>query len=76
MACGRGWSRRTASCDFSLARRSSPRLQVLSTYIARRGALKGVNVLELGSGTGLVGLAAAFLGANVVITDQAFVIIV
>lgn len=33
-------------------------------------------MLELGSGTGLVGLAAAFLGANVVITDQAFVVIV
>ncbi|KAF7792122.1 hypothetical protein EIP86_003152 [Pleurotus ostreatoroseus] len=48
-----------------------PAGQVLSSYIARRGSLKGKSVLELGSGTGLVGLVAAALGANVVITDQA-----
>jgi NhaP-type Na+/H+ or K+/H+ antiporter len=31
-------------------------------------------VLELGSGTGLVGLVAGYLGACVCITDQAYVI--
>jgi Lysine methyltransferase len=31
-------------------------------------------VLELGSGTGLVGLVAGYLGARVCITDQAYVI--
>ena len=30
-------------------------------------------MLELGSGTGLVGLVAGMLGANVWITDQAYV---
>ena len=50
-------------------------LQVLARYIARRGlgSLAGRNVLELGSGTGLVGLVAAHLGARVWITDQACV---
>lgn len=48
--------------------------QVLSAYIARRGSLKGRNVLELGSGTGLVGLVSGELGARVWITDQAFVL--
>lgn len=47
-------------------------LQVLARYIARRGkALQGLNVLELGSGTGLVGLVAGYFGARVYITDQA-----
>ena len=50
--------------------------KVLASYIARRGsALEGLNVLELGSGTGLVGLVAGYLGARVCITDQAYVII-
>ena len=31
-------------------------------------------MLELGSGTGLVGLVAGYLGARVCITDQAYVI--
>jgi hypothetical protein len=49
-------------------------LQVLASYIERRGfALQGMNVLELGSGTGLVGLVAGHLGARVCITDQAYV---
>jgi len=49
-------------------------LQVLACYIARRGlALQGTNVLELGSGTGLVGLVAGYLGAHVCVTDQAYV---
>jgi hypothetical protein len=48
-------------------------LQVLARYIARRGkALQGLNVLELGSGTGLVGLTAGYFGARVYITDQAW----
>ncbi|KAL7282076.1 hypothetical protein ACG7TL_003545 [Trametes sanguinea] len=45
--------------------------QVLASYISRRGSLQGKNVLELGSGTGLVGLVAGKLGARVWITDQA-----
>lgn len=36
-------------------------------------SLAGKNVIELGSGTGLVGLMAALLGAKVWITDQALV---
>ncbi|KAI0079721.1 S-adenosyl-L-methionine-dependent methyltransferase [Panus rudis PR-1116 ss-1] len=48
-----------------------PAGEVLSSYVARRGSLKRKRVLELGSGTGLVGLAAAILGASVWITDQA-----
>lgn len=49
-------------------------LKVLACYIARRGfALQGTNVLELGSGTGLVGLVAGYLEARVCITDQGYV---
>ncbi|EPS95878.1 hypothetical protein FOMPIDRAFT_1032670 [Fomitopsis schrenkii] len=48
-----------------------PAGEVLSRYIARRGSLEGQTVLELGSGTGLVGLVAGKLGAEVWITDQA-----
>ncbi|KZT74572.1 hypothetical protein DAEQUDRAFT_761413 [Daedalea quercina L-15889] len=48
-----------------------PAGEVLSRYIARRGSLEGSTVLELGSGTGLVGLVAGKLGADVWITDQA-----
>ncbi|KAI0291925.1 putative methyltransferase-domain-containing protein [Multifurca ochricompacta] len=49
-----------------------PAGEVLARYIARRGhALQGLNVLELGSGTGLVGLVAGYLGAHVCVTDQA-----
>ncbi|KAI0721925.1 putative methyltransferase-domain-containing protein [Cerioporus squamosus] len=44
---------------------------VLGSYIARKSSLRGKNVLELGSGTGLVGLVAGALGAHVWITDQA-----
>ncbi|CCL99165.1 uncharacterized protein FIBRA_01180 [Fibroporia radiculosa] len=47
-----------------------PAGEVLSQYIARRGSLQGKTVLELGSGTGLVGLVAGILGASVWITDQ------
>jgi predicted nicotinamide N-methyase len=50
-------------------------MQVLSNYIAFRGAgyLEGKKIVELGSGTGLVGLVAGALGGTVWITDQAFV---
>ncbi|KAI0637751.1 putative methyltransferase-domain-containing protein [Trametes polyzona] len=48
-----------------------PAGEVLASYIARKGSLKGKTVLELGSGTGLVGLVAGKLGAQVCITDQA-----
>jgi predicted nicotinamide N-methyase len=49
-----------------------PAGQVLAAYLAKRGPeyLKG-NILELGSGTGLVGLVAGILGGRVWITDQA-----
>lgn len=51
----------------------SDRSQVLSSYLLQRGrsSAKDKTVLELGSGTGLVGLVAAYLGAeHVWITDQ------
>ena len=51
-------------------------IQVLAEYIAGLGCqfMKGKTVLELGSGTGLVGLVSGALGAETVwITDQAFV---
>ncbi|KAG7097232.1 hypothetical protein E1B28_004603 [Marasmius oreades] len=51
-----------------------PAGQILSNYLFTKGStyLRGKNVLELGSGTGLVGLFASLLGPNHVwITDQA-----
>lgn len=48
-----------------------PAGEVLSRYLARRGSLMGQQAIELGSGTGLVGLVAGLLGADeVVVTDQ------
>ncbi|KAG8716329.1 hypothetical protein FRC11_004096 [Ceratobasidium sp. 423] len=48
-----------------------PAGEVLSRYLARGGSLAGQRAIELGSGTGLVGLVAGLLGAEeVVITDQ------
>ncbi|CDO74096.1 hypothetical protein BN946_scf185043.g146 [Trametes cinnabarina] len=48
-----------------------PAGEVLASYISRTASLDGKTVLELGSGTGLVGLVAGKLGARVCITDQA-----
>ena len=51
----------------------SGRSQILSSYLLQRGpsSLKDKTVLELGSGTGLVGLVAGYLGPeHVWITDQ------
>ncbi|KAG0699849.1 putative methyltransferase-domain-containing protein [Suillus ampliporus] len=50
-----------------------PAGEVLSNYIAFRGIgyLKDKKIIELGSGTGLVGLVAGGLGGSVWITDQA-----
>ncbi|KAK2466437.1 hypothetical protein APHAL10511_002079 [Amanita phalloides] len=49
-----------------------PAGQILSNYIVKRGSefLQNRTVVELGSGTGLVGLVAGKLGARVWITDQ------
>ena len=44
---------------------------VLGTYFQNMtDDLKGKKVLELGSGTGLAGIVACMLGANVVLTDR------
>ncbi|KAJ7507453.1 putative methyltransferase-domain-containing protein [Mycena galericulata] len=50
-----------------------PAGEVLAHYLVKQGptALQGKNVLELGAGTGLVGLIAAILGGTVYLTDQA-----
>ncbi|KAF8303092.1 hypothetical protein DL93DRAFT_2067017 [Clavulina sp. PMI_390] len=48
-----------------------PAGEVLATYLAHKyPSLEGQSILELGAGTGLVGLAAGKLGAKVLITDQ------
>ena len=41
----------------------------MGNYAAKNLDLKKKNVLELGAGTGLVGMAMAKLGANVTVTD-------
>jgi len=50
-----------------------PAGQVLSNYLVSKGPdfIKGRTILELGSGTGLVGLVVGKLGGKVQITDQA-----
>ncbi|KAJ6567171.1 putative methyltransferase-domain-containing protein [Mycena vulgaris] len=50
-----------------------PAGEVLAQYLVKQGpnSLQGKNILELGSGTGLVGLVAAMLGGTVWLTDQA-----
>jgi predicted nicotinamide N-methyase len=52
-----------------------PAAHVLSKYMEHRwplksGGMKGLRVIDLGSGTGAVGLVARILGAEVVLTDQ------
>ncbi|KAJ7667700.1 putative methyltransferase-domain-containing protein [Mycena polygramma] len=50
-----------------------PAGEVLARYLVKQGPnnLKNKQILELGSGTGLVGLVAAKLGGTVRLTDQA-----
>ncbi|KAF8165063.1 putative methyltransferase-domain-containing protein [Crassisporium funariophilum] len=51
-----------------------PAGQILASYIVQKGPqyIKDRNILELGSGTGLVGIVVGVLGAeNMCITDQA-----
>jgi len=49
-----------------------PAGEVLAKYLVGKGSdyLNGRTIIELGSGTGLVGLVTALLGARVYITDQ------
>ncbi|RYG96013.1 hypothetical protein EON65_55060 [archaeon] len=55
-----------------------PAAQVLSKYLEHvfspTNGLAGKKVCELGSGVGLVGIVAALLGAEVVLTDQEVII--
>jgi predicted nicotinamide N-methyase len=54
-----------------------PAALVLAKHLERRfgaGGLRGKRVIELGAGTGATGIAAAALGATVVLTDQASII--
>ncbi|KAF5388323.1 hypothetical protein D9615_000114 [Tricholomella constricta] len=54
-----------------------PAGEVLASFLAKQGAayVRGRTILELGSGTGLVGLVAAKLGGTTVcITDQAMLL--
>lgn len=46
-----------------------PASLALAGFLARRGIPPGVEALELGCGTGLVGVVAAWLGARVLFTD-------
>lgn len=50
-----------------------PAAHIMVKYLERKYhsiGLKGMRALDIGSGTGITGLAAAVLGANVVLTDQ------
>ena len=46
-----------------------PSAFALAEFLARRGRLDGVDVIELGCGMGLAGTVAALLGADVLFTD-------
>lgn len=48
--------------------------EVTALALARLGSLSGWRILEIGSGTGISGLAAAMCGAQVVLTDLPLVI--
>jgi predicted nicotinamide N-methyase len=50
-----------------------PAGQILASYLVQKGTdyINNRNILELGCGTGLVGLVAGKLGGDVCITDQA-----
>ena len=72
---GIAWPAGEVCLDLTNCRTLAPLYtQVLSRYIVKKGMayIKDKTVLELGSGTGLVGLVAAKLGGKVWITDQAF----
>jgi predicted nicotinamide N-methyase len=50
-----------------------PAAVVLMKYLERRfgaNGMQGKRVIDIGSGTGVVGLAAAILGAEVILSDQ------
>ncbi|KAG6378406.1 putative methyltransferase-domain-containing protein [Boletus reticuloceps] len=68
-----GEVRISAWAHSDLLTRKMDRLQVLANYLAlrRERYCTGRTILELGSGTGLVGLVAGKLGGKVWITDQA-----
>jgi len=63
-----------ANCTPS-TNKSAPRCfrqaSVLSAYIVDNYDLRGKQVIELGAGTGLVGMVAAEMGAHVTVTDTA-----
>jgi hypothetical protein len=68
----------SSECSFEVHQKSPyvSDIQVLAEYIVMLGPefMMGRTILELGSGTGLVGLVCGALGAKAVwITDQAFV---
>eukprot|EP01102_Stenamoeba_stenopodia_P018288 TRINITY_DN6683_c0_g1_i1.p1 TRINITY_DN6683_c0_g1~~TRINITY_DN6683_c0_g1_i1.p1 ORF type:complete len:264 (-),score=75.54 TRINITY_DN6683_c0_g1_i1:53-844(-) len=47
---------------------------VLAKYLELRKSLKGLRIIELGSGTGIAGICAAALGGDVVLTDVSWLV--
>ncbi len=45
-------------------------LRMVDYFLSNRHLVEGARVLELGTGTGMVGIATAMMGANVVLSDQ------